>query len=602
MRYTKGIVMDATIQAVLDLSRTTHRGEILFNKKNLISELDWNIFVEECNRQHVAAVCFKNLKNYFYEMTPTYVLESLQKQYDYNKKRNHALLLENHRISRKLHEAGIPCLSFKGVSLISLAYGDIGLRRVGDIDLLIPREKVYNVTEVLRMLGYDQFVKNLDSDRKLRVPNLYSHEWRMRWHHHILEFSRPALSSNDELDYFYVEIHITLNHPTAEYCLEHEPLFAKSITTTLLGVDLETLPLEEYFLFLCEHLYRETRFISHIKDGTDQRLSKYCDVNEFAERLGNQLDWALLTDIALQANMKRPVHYTLNVLERLFKPNRRRYGPLATLMDGDNYFMDEFHGGNWYGSQKQPAICYRWKTPLYERILNGPHTEEALEIIASSAPQPRPTLICREILRKIPWRVTAKHHSFGEIVESRVPSWQQFGTHVQMGDLPSGDNDLSVRFCIWRNGEFFWIAIEVLDSHVVRSSGKNVGFFYDQDAVRLLICPDKLSVNSYYVLLGPDEKQSYCIKQRLSSGEFSCRSIKTARVTASVTSVGYAITLGIPFDELGVSSASGTEFGFDLQIEDCDDPSTGVIRSMVWAGGEMRGSFDPTVLGKVVLD
>ena len=264
--------------------------------------------------------------------------------------------------------------------------------------------------------------------------------------------------------------------------------------------------------------------------------------------------------------------------------------------------MDEFHGGNWYGSQKQPAICYRWKTPLYERILNGPHTEEALEIIASSAPQPRPTLICRESLRKIPWRVTAKHHSFGEIVESRVPAWQQFGTHVQMGNLPSDDNDLSVRFCVWRNGGFLWIAIEVLDSCVVRNSGENMGFFYDQDAVRLLICPDGSSVESYYVILGPEESQGYCIKQRLSGGEFSCQIINTARVVARVTSVGYTITLGIPFDELGVSSTSGTEFGFDLQIEDCDDPSAGVIRSMVWAGGEMRGNFDPTVLGRIVLD
>ena len=594
--------MNVMNQVMVMLSRTRLEKDQMYILKELIaSEFDWETFVKECTRHRIVSMCFKNLSDYFSNMIPRHVLDSLKKYYDNYAKRNNALLIENHRVSQKFHEAGTPCLSLKGISLISLVYGDIGLRRVGDIDLLVPHDQVYNATKILQMLGYDQFVKDLDSDRRLRVPNVYSHEWRMKWHHHILEFSRPAPPSNDGLDYFYVEIHIALNHPTAGYCMENELLFAKSITTTFLGFELETLPLEEYFLFLCEHLYRETRFISHIKNGTDQRLSKYCDVNEFAERLGNQLDWALLTDIALQANMKRPVHYTLNVLERLFKPDRRRYGPLATLMDGDNYFMEEFHGGNWYGSQKQPAICYIWKTPLYERIFNGPNTEEALEIIASYAFQSRPTLICRENLRETPWENSVENHSFGEIVESRVPTWQQFGTHVQMGDLPADDNDLSARFCVWRNGEFFWIAIEVLDSCVVRSSGENVGFFYEQDAVRLLICPDKCSVESYYVLLSSEEGQGYFIKQRLTGGEFSCRVVNTARVVASVTSVGYAITLGIPFEELDISFTRGTEFGFDLQVEDCDDPSAGVIRSMVWAGGEMRGSFDPTVLGKVIL-
>lgn len=594
--------MNVMNKVMVMLSSTTLEKDQISSLKELItSEFDWEIFIKKCTQHRIISMCFKNLSSYFSDMTPRHVLDLLKKYYDNYAKRNNALLIENHRVSQKLHEAGIPCLSLKGISLIALVYGDIGLRRASDIDLLVPRDQVYDATKVIQMLGYDHFVKDLDSDQKLRVPNVYSHEWRMRWHHHILEFSRPASSSNDGLDHFYVEIHIALNHPTAGYCLKNEPLFDKSITTTLSGFELETLPLEEYFLFLCEHLYRETRFISHIKNGTDQRLSKYCDVNEFADRLGDQLDWALLTDIALQANMKRPVHYTLNVLERLFKSDRRRYGPLATLMDGDNYFMEEFHGGNWYGSQKQPAICYRWKTPLYERIFNGPNTEEALEIIASYAFQSRPTLICRENLREIPWENSVENHSFGEIVESRVPTWQQFGTHVQMGDLPADDNDLSARFCVWRNGEFFWIAIEVLDSCVVRSNGENMGFFYEQDAVRLLICLDKCSVESYYVLLGSEEGQGYFIKQRLTGGEFSCRVVNTARVVASVTSVGYAITLGIPFEELNISSTRGTEFGFDLQVEDCDDPSAGVVRSMVWAGGEMRGSFDPTVLGKVIL-
>lgn len=594
--------MSTMNQAMVLLSRTTIEKDHISALKKLFNfDFGWDKFLKECVRHRVAAMCFKTLNDHFSELTPMYILDSFKEQYDRYEKRNKTLLKESHRVTQKFQEEGVPCLSLKGVSLISLVYKDIGLRRVGDIDLLVPREHIYDATEVLHTLGYSQLVYDLDSGVDLRVPEVYSHEWRARWHHHILEFSRPALSDNDGLNRFYVEIHTALNHPTAKYCLATKPLFSKSLTTTFLSVELKTLPLEEYFLFLCEHLYRETRFICHIKDGTDQRLSKYCDVNEFAGCLGDQLDWDFLTDIALQTNMIRPIHYTLNVLERLFNSDRRRYGPLAALMDDDSSFMDEFHGGNWYGSQKQSAICYRWRTPLYERIFRSSNTEEALEIIVSNTPQPRPTLICRESLREISWKNSVDYCSFGEIVESRVPTWQQFGTHVQMGNLPADDNDLSARFCVWRDGKFFWITVEVIDSCVVRGNGEKVGFFYEQDAVRLLICPSGYSVESYYVLLGSDEGQGYCIKQRLTGGEFSCRTIKMARVITRVNSVGYVITLGIPFDELGVSSASGTEFGFDLQIEDCDDPSTGVIRSMVWAGGEMRGSFDSTVLGKVVL-
>jgi len=86
--------------------------------------------------------------------------------------KNQLIFKELEILSRLFQEAGIAVVALKGVCLALTVYPDIGLRPMGDLDLLLPKEKLAEAVEIVKSLGYQ--VVYPEASPGLR--DLFSHE------------------------------------------------------------------------------------------------------------------------------------------------------------------------------------------------------------------------------------------------------------------------------------------------------------------------------------------------------------------------------------------------------------------------------------------
>lgn len=78
----------------------------------------------------------------------------IQKAYEANWFRNQIVLKDLEFISKILKKAEMSFLVLKGAALLRSTYRDIGVRAVGDIDILIPREKMPRALSHFGKIGY----------------------------------------------------------------------------------------------------------------------------------------------------------------------------------------------------------------------------------------------------------------------------------------------------------------------------------------------------------------------------------------------------------------------------------------------------------------
>ena len=113
----------------------------------------WQRIVELAQRQRVAPLLYARLKERVI-LPPPEAAQHLRGIYLATFKRNARLLDEVGKILRALRAADIPVIPLKGAYLANGVYGNIGLRQIGDVDLLVKPVDLAKALEVLRTLGY----------------------------------------------------------------------------------------------------------------------------------------------------------------------------------------------------------------------------------------------------------------------------------------------------------------------------------------------------------------------------------------------------------------------------------------------------------------
>lgn len=159
-------------------------------------------------------------------------------------------------INKLLTEKGIPMAIFKGPVLSQLAYGDIGLRRAGDIDVLVARDDFPKTKELLESLSYQMVPP-------LRAPQLQAH---LSFHCEI-QFMRD--------DWFtIVDLHWALAPNTFVFKLTAEDVLSRPQTISMVGTQVQTLSTEDLILYLsmhgAKHLWRRYEWISSLSEVVQQ--------------------------------------------------------------------------------------------------------------------------------------------------------------------------------------------------------------------------------------------------------------------------------------------------------------------------------------------
>jgi hypothetical protein len=117
------------------------------------SPADWDLFAQMADREGVAPLMYWKLKDSPVAVPPS-TFNFLRSTYYQTLAQNTLMYQELGRILKALDEAGIPVIVLKGAALAATVYEDIGLRPMGDLDLLVRREQIHRIEPVFERLGY----------------------------------------------------------------------------------------------------------------------------------------------------------------------------------------------------------------------------------------------------------------------------------------------------------------------------------------------------------------------------------------------------------------------------------------------------------------
>jgi hypothetical protein len=115
---------------------------------------DWDLFYQMADREGVAPLMYWKLKDSSVAVPPS-TLSLLRSTYYQTLAQNTLMYQELERILKALDEAGIPVIVLKGAALAATVYEDIGLRPMGDLDLLVHRQDFEKAEQIVRSVGYE---------------------------------------------------------------------------------------------------------------------------------------------------------------------------------------------------------------------------------------------------------------------------------------------------------------------------------------------------------------------------------------------------------------------------------------------------------------
>ena len=219
------------------------------------------------------------------DLVPPAIETELQAAYREAALRNTALFAERDRILRELHRDGIEVILLKGAALAETVYGDIALRPMSDLDLLV---RPGDVSAIMRQLARAGYHAPIDLPRLDNMPVEFENEL-------------PVFKPEDVR--YRCDIHWgLLAAPYYQRQLPPDWLWATSQPLEAIGVPARVLGPEAQVLHLTAHL-----MLSHQGHG----LRWWYDVGLVSWTYRRQIDWNLLCERAQMYDLVLPAQRVL---------------------------------------------------------------------------------------------------------------------------------------------------------------------------------------------------------------------------------------------------------------------------------------------------
>lgn len=216
---------------------------------------------------------------------PAELLQSLRADYLRTAKRNLRIYQELRGLFAGFQRAGIDGILLKGAYLAEEVYGDVGVRPMGDADVLVKKQDLERVAKVMQDLGYA---------RTNQLDEMIAEDYHFAWMHtgHGL----------------MVEIHWDLIDSLAGIHVNMDALWERVRPARIAGTWMHGLSAEDQLLHLCIHTTK------HI---FDIGLRAMCDLTETVRRFHDSMDWDCLRRRTDQWNAARAVYVNLRLAKEL---------------------------------------------------------------------------------------------------------------------------------------------------------------------------------------------------------------------------------------------------------------------------------------------
>lgn len=269
-------------ELMLCCARTKFNDEI---KNKIISlasmDLNWEYLINMASRHRLRPLLYVNLNSICPEKVPEDVLGNLKSYYMANVQKNLMLAGELFKIIEILESNNIKAIPYKGPVLASLAYGNIGLRLINDLDVYINESDVINTKKILILTGYKPYfdLNNVNTSNLLKTQREYL-------------FTSPKG--------FILEIHWNIQGPHVYLPTEHNFLYK----------DLEIVKINNFKIFSFNPENLILILSLHSAKHNWEYLSLLCDISTLIE--SQNINWDNILEKAEKLFIKRI--FAINIL------------------------------------------------------------------------------------------------------------------------------------------------------------------------------------------------------------------------------------------------------------------------------------------------
>jgi len=256
---------------------------------------DWAAIFKKAVTLNVASLLYKNcIKSKSRDLIPPNVLDDLKKMYIKTLLRNTKMNAAFKALMQLLTDNQIDFIPLKGAYLNLKVYEDIGLRLMGDIDLLIKQRNIEITKDLMLRNGWKININSYRTKVHEEVDKIVSH------HPYILEKNQ-----------IIVELHSGI-HPTYKsYQVNISDYWTRSHVSTLLNLKSFSLNKTDTLQHLCLHTYNDLL-------GKKYSLKLFVDITEFLKKFEQEIDWKLIEITCTKYNCVQQVQQTLKICKLYF--------------------------------------------------------------------------------------------------------------------------------------------------------------------------------------------------------------------------------------------------------------------------------------------
>ena len=298
------------------------KDKIIEAEKN---NLDWDSFLKKARENGISAVVYSKLNKIKKDCLHihSFVFEELKKIYYMNATQNSLIFEELEKVLDTFRKAGIQVIVLKGAALAEKIYGNLALRPMTDVDLLVKKENLFSLDDQMKILGYrpsDVSINDIDFSST-----------------YLTTLDYRSASSNSPS--FHIHWHfVNSSVPNESYIrnIKIEDIWRDAEKTRI--ADVETLVMVPHHLLihLSEHALRVTHSLS--------KLGLLYDISESVNSYKERLDWERLIKDSLKFDLSQMVYINLYFASRFLETKIPEYVLLRLrpkrLSLGEKIFMN----------------------------------------------------------------------------------------------------------------------------------------------------------------------------------------------------------------------------------------------------------------------
>jgi hypothetical protein len=277
--------------ACLDLSGERHQAI----KDLLGGKLNWDLLIQKAIWHRLLPLVSHHLISPDLSMSvPGLVLEEMKNLQYHSLARNLVLQKELSCLLSELNKRGIPVIVLKGAALLENIYGDISLRPMNDLDILVRPEHLDLAEDIALRRGYAYSTTRNAPDQTRKsgrhLDNLTLHEKGvlLEIHQHIVDAGDP-------------------------YHFDLDGFWSRAEPMTISGVRALTLAPGDLLIHLSIKFLLDRRYRSN------RALGQLCDISEVIGHYRHSLDWDVIEKTSREKGLLRGLHFVLYTCQQLLQ-------------------------------------------------------------------------------------------------------------------------------------------------------------------------------------------------------------------------------------------------------------------------------------------